>query len=438
MGSKKIIPLSILFGMFLMLLLSWNNVLSYHTNKSAEYDQHIEAAEKYMEKKIYIDAVNEYKKALKIKPDNYELAMQIADIYQELDDKQSYLSACNSAIVADRTKLDPYLILADYYFEVNNYTEAYRILSQAKIHIDDSKITDRIAKIKGNYRLSALQYDAISAFHYEKGKSTGYAPVLLEDSWGLVSTANKITVKCEYDDIGLYSEDVIPVKKDGEYYYITVNGYRKLVPDTPMDYVGTFNNGYAPAEKSGVWGYINKKMKEFHFEYEFAGCFYNGIAAVKKNGKWGIINTDFKMVHNFDFDDILTDDYGFCSVYGVFWAKRDGQYYLYNTAGECISEGFEEVKPFASNEPAAAKKSGKWCYVSKAGEIVLETEYKDIDSFSLGYAPYLENGKWGCIDENGDVLIEPTFDAMQPFARNGYALVEVDGIQKFAVVSIYD
>ena len=438
MKSKKVIPLSILFVIFLMLMFSWNNVLNYHANMYAGYDKHIAAAEKYMEKEIYIDAVNEYKQALKIKPDDYDLAMKIVEIYQILDDKQAYLSACKSAIDADKAQIEPYIILADYYLEVNNYAESYRILTLADKSIDNEEIDNRISQIKGHYSLTATKYDTILPFYYEKGKKTGYAVVALDGKYGIMSTTGKATIKCEYDDIGLYSADVIPVYQNDEWYYITAKGYRKLVPDTPMDFVGAFCDGYAVACKDNVYGYINKSMKEFHFEYQYAGSFSNGVAAIQKDDKWAIINTSFKTVIDFELDDIIMDEYGFCSTYGVIWGKHDGKYYLYNLEGECISDGFDDAKAFASDEPAAVKMGDKWGFVSKNGKMVIEPAYEDANSFSLGYAPYLDNGKWGCIGENGNILIEPTFDSMGSFAQNGYSLVEMDGVKKFAVVNIYD
>ena len=246
-----------------------------------------------------------------------------------------------------------------------------------------------------------------------------------------------MTASIKYEEIGLPGQDVIPIYQDSEWYYINMNGYRKLVPDNSAEYLGTFHNNYAPAKVNGVYGYLDKKMQESHFEYEYAGCFSNGIAAVKKDGKWAVIDTSFKNVTGFDFDEILIDDYGFCSVYDVFFAKQGDKYYLYDTAGNRLSEGFEDAKLFASDEPAAVKKDGKWGFVSKSGETLLEFKYEDANSFSLGYAPYCEKGKWGCIDENGAVLIKPEFDDLKPFSNNGYALAESDGIQNFVVITIY-
>lgn len=436
---NKAMPLIILMIMLLMLIVSWNNVFSFKGGLKAEYNEHITAAEAYMEKEIYIDAVKEYEAALDLQPDNYEVALKIMNLYKELGDKKAYIEACQNAINADKRQVKPYIEIADYYIESSNYSKAYKFLKQANDNIKENEdIRQRLIKIRSQYNLLTVEYDTFSGWYYGSDAEYGYAKVSIDGKYGLLKSDNKATIKCEYDDVGLLMNGVLPVKRNDEYFYVTAEGYRKLVTDDSASYLGTFSSTYAPAEINGKYGYIDKKVKEHHFEYDYAGCFSNEIAAVQKDGKWAVINTSFKNVTDYIFDEILLDEYGFCSTYGVFFAKQDGKYYLYNKEGEKISDGFEDAKLFASNEPAAVKLNGKWGFISKSGEIVIEPTYEDADSFSLGYAPFLENGKWGCIDEDGVVLIEPIFDEMKPFAKNGYALVKVDGIQKFAVVNIYE
>ena len=110
---------------------------------------------------------------------------------------------------------------------------------------------------------------------------------------------------------------------------------------------------------------------------------------------------------------------------------------MYDKNGKCLSEGYDDAKMFASNEPAAVKKNGKWGYIDNKGKIVIEPAYEDADSFSIGYAPFCENGKWGCIDKKGVVLIKPQFELLKPFFKNGTAFVVDDGKKKLITVTIY-
>ena len=254
---------------------------------------------------------------------------------------------------------------------------------------------------------------------------------------GLINAQNTIAADFEYEDIGLLSNYLIPVKKNGEYYYINGNGYRKLVPDETAEYLGTFGNGFAPAKYNGTYGYVNNQLKEFHFEYSYAGCFANGIAAVQKDNKWGIINTNFEEVTGFQFDEIVMNEYDFCSTYGVFFARKGNQYFLYDKSGKELAGGFDDVDMFASDEPAAVKISGKWGYITKTGEIFIEPKYEQAKSFCIGYGPFMKDGKWGCIDKAENVLIEPIFEEMDAFTKNGNASVTKDGMKQYIAVTIY-
>lgn len=435
---NKAMPLIILMVMVGMLLIGWKNILDYNKTKQVEFEEHLKAAQDFMEKEVYIDAVSEYEAALRLSPQDYEIAVQIVDLYRMLEMDGSYLSACEKAINADSKQLDPYLWEADHYLASNSYGEAYPILMRAKNNLEDtSEIDKRLIEILGHYNTVTLSYGDFQGWVYDESSNTGYAVISEKGKYGLLNSSNSLYKKCEYDDIGLPMSGLIPIKKDGEYYYINAEGYRKVVPDRAADWLGCFHDGYAVIRIGDQYGYIDRSGSDHHVEYDHAGGFWDQRAAVEKDGKWALIDTSFKQITGFDFDEILTDAYGFCTMYGVFWAKRDGAYYLYDLQGNCISDGYEAVKLFASDEPAAVMQDGKWGFISKEGELVTGPTYEDADSFSLGYAPFCKNGKWGCIDADGNVLIKPEFDSLKPFSQNGYALAEQDGLQEFIVITIY-
>ena len=138
------------------------------------------------------------------------------------------------------------------------------------------------------------------------------------------------------------------------------------------------------------------------------------------------------------------DDNDICSVGAVFFAKKDNKYYLYNSAGTLISDGFDDAKLFVSNQPAAVKIGSKWGYVSVTGEIVIEPQYSDANSFNKDLAPVEsknKKGKWGCIDINNEIVIEPEFDYMGSFMNNGYAEIENEDTgksQKYITIKSYE
>ena len=72
----------------------------------------------------------------------------------------------------------------------------------------------------------------------------------------------------------------------------------ELTPDfiekiQQYDELGVFSDGMAAVQKNGKWGYINTTGKEVipcQYTYDTVGAFSGEMAAVQKNGKWGYIN----------------------------------------------------------------------------------------------------------------------------------------------------
>ena len=92
---------------------------------------------------------------------------------------------------------------------------------------------------------------------------------------------------------------------------------------------------------------------------------------------------------------------GYMKVY------KDNEYKYYNFK-------FEEKSPqevLISNSLFLSKKDGKYGYVNKDGNVVIDYIYEDAKELnSYGYAPVKQDGKWGSIDKTGAVVIAPTYD----------------------------
>lgn len=140
---------------------------------------------------------------------------------------------------------------------------------------------------------------------------------------GILDEDGNSVIRAEYQYIGMFGENgFAPVEKDGEWYYIDTNGYKRRQPDETYEYLGTFNEGVLPAKKNGKYGFLDEDFNEkTEFEYDAATPMLNGIAAVKKDEKWALIDKDLKIITDFGFDDVVRDAWGFCSRNGVVFVK---------------------------------------------------------------------------------------------------------------------
>ena len=66
---------------------------------------------------------------------------------------------------------------------------------------------------------------------------------------------------------------------------------------------------------------------------------------------------------------------------------------------------------FANNKIFAKQQNGKWGYVDKDGNTVIDFKYDMATNINeYGFGAIKINGKWGVIDQNGNIVKEPTYE----------------------------
>lgn len=408
--------------MILGALLSWYMTFSTQAKNQKTYAETLLKIEKLESKKLYADALEEYKTVLSLSPRNYELQLKYADALFQFGNYNGFINACKRASSIDPTQEKPYVLQIEYFLEQNSYKPAFDALEQGLVNTESAKLLGLQNKIKSMYKNLHLRYTYIGP------PKNGYRVVISskDDRYGILQEDGKSVIPCEYDFIGAYSaqEKVFPVLLNQEYYYIDIDNNRKLVGDHLYEFLGSFSQGYAPAAYNGKWGYINRDFGEFVFEYDKTSSFIFDVAAVCRNGKWGLINTSFEEIIEPKYEEILLDDNGFCTANGKIWAKDQQGWILLDQKGNPVSENrYQEVKAFASEQPAAVRKNGLWGFVALDGSETIRFQFEEADSFSLGYGVVMQNGIWNFINLKGEIEIEILADGAKPFGPKGTAPV---------------
>ncbi|WP_295219010.1 WG repeat-containing protein [Ruminococcus sp.] len=445
---KKLVGPLVLVLMIVLCFGSWKNILSVNGKEEAAYDACIEKAEKYEAKKIYIDAIYAYQDAQTMRPENLDLTYKIASLYEELGETENYLSTLRKAYTKNPQDMETCQILIEASLEEEDYQTAYKDVQTA---LRQESCTDRWKETMENYMLRLhsvvsyeeyLGYDAIGKYVFPMDGTAASAVVQLNGAYGVAGADSDLMLDVVYEDAGFLGGGYFPVCQDGEYCYVDKDAYRRRVPDFAVNWLGSFSENYAPFqmgtedtleqeipdEQKGKYGYLDTDMQAYHVEYTYAGCFSNGYAAVEQDGKWMLINSEFQPVGNETFEDILVDENGFSTQYGVFWGKTDGKYALYDLEGKRLSEeAYTEVKPFASREACAVKmQNGRWGFVTIDGKTQLEGTYEDANSYCCGYASVkLEDG-WTLIDAEENVMLEDTYLSMTPVYADGSFVAVLD------------
>ncbi len=462
---NKIIGPLFLAVMVVLCIVSWKNIYTMNDRKDAEYITCIEKAEKYESKKIYIDAIETYREALEMRPDNIEIAYKIAELYDTLGEEENYLKALREAYMMNPGDMNTCEILIAAALEEDEYDTAYADVQRAlqqetctgewKEKMEDHLVQLHCMKDRQYY----FRFDSIGEFAFPPGDTTS-ATVRTGDFYGVVDLEGTYILEPEYDDAGKFGSGYIPVLKDEEYFYVDTAAYRRRVPDFDASWLGSFSEGYAPfihgekeadgtaSEKKGLYGYLDTDMNKYAVAFLNAGMFSNGYAAVQEqDGGWLLIDTSFMPAFEHRFEDILMDENGYATRYGVFWGKNDGLYYLCDFGGNVLSEGYEEVKVFASDEPCAVKTSnGLWGYVGHDGKLVTDGIYLDAKSYSCGYAPvkldereYVDEPSWCLIDKDGNIIYDEEYvDDMSVVSYAGSFVITLDDSIQTIWMHLYD
>ncbi len=118
----------------------------------------------------------------------------------------------------------------------------------------------------------------------------GYAAVKSNGKWGFITGDGSFAVKPAFDSAGDMKNGHAVCRLYSGYGIVSANGTKKTSFD--FDYIGAPDeNGWYPAKRGSVLGYINTKGTwMLKTEYDFCYPFTNGVARVFKDGLWGFID----------------------------------------------------------------------------------------------------------------------------------------------------
>lgn len=138
-----------------------------------------------------------------------------------------------------------------------------------------------------------------------------HGPVKAESGTGLIRDDGRILLPCRYEDVGIFSEGLVPVKQKGRWGYMTLEGKRVVPPR--YEEAGAFLNGFAAVRQDGKVGLIDRRGRiRVPFRYADAGYVREGRfpVAVEQDGKrlWGIADLQGNTILPHEYDCVEWDD----------------------------------------------------------------------------------------------------------------------------------
>lgn len=300
---------------------------------------------------------------------------------------------------------------------------------------------------QGNIRLEPV-YDAIGEF-----KDYDYAVMQRQGKVGMLNLNGQEVISPKYDDLKVLDSMLIAVMDRGQ--WMVVNLKEEVVLEKGYQRVQVWNGYYLGFMQDDKWGIKTRKGTllcpamyddiSFHTTYfitrkgEKLGLLnlngesilsniaqdiqsYNDTLFFYKEGnRWGVIHNSGKILLAPEFDSYskLSDNF-------IQLVNR-GKFYAYSVlVNRLIAQGeYDAFYPF-SRKYLIVKKDRQLGLLDWVGNLVLQTQYNEIQSY--GWEQFRANkaGKWGIVSTNDKVVIPFDYQYIAPLRQN-VCIVKKDG-----------
>ena len=292
-----------------------------------------------------------------------------------------------------------------------------------------------------------FKYSYIGAFN-EDGLAKVGKYIEKEDAvqYGVINSKGEIVMTIKYEDIQLPNKSGATVaKKDGSWGVVSKKGEWLVKPRYVAATAFDEYNLSIVVNEEGEYGLVNTKGKiVLKPKYEEIRPFSedDGLAFFKQDGEYGVINTKGKEVVSPDYDGVVVD-----YVDGVAIVRDGDDYLVIDKKGDDVFE-FDDCAPtrggFAENGLICVQEIkkdgslGKFGFLDKNGEPVVDFEYYSADAFYFGdFALVADDQYYGFIDKSGKEVVSLDYDKGLVFFSDNFGVLyeEDDGETTCVIVN---
>jgi len=282
----------------------------------------------------------------------------------------------------------------------------------------------------GSSEVSQITPEA--AFDNKQEKPYLYPVKNNDDKWGYINSKGEVIIDFIYDYAGFFADGIAVVSLNGRYGLIDLDANTIVKPQ--FDYIGNFSEGLAYIVQydadTARHGFIDKNGNVLYSDYfnNNTGDFHDGLAVFEKDLNFGYVDKNGNIVIQPEYFMAYDFSEGLAAV-----ANEDDKHGFIDKSGNLVipfifEHNIEDTYLYQgfSDGLAAVCMDGKFGYINKNGDFVIEPKFDYAGRFSDGLALVLVDGLFGYIDRNGNYVIEPKFAHASSF-QNGFAFARMPG-----------
>jgi hypothetical protein len=246
--------------------------------------------------------------------------------------------------------------------------------------------------------------------------------------WGLVTNKGEMIVPPTYEIARPFSEGFSAILLDGKWGFMDIFG--RIIVKPQYDFVGDYHEKRAVyGNSSGFitkimnYGYLNQQGQEIVEPiYISALNFTEHLASVCKDSfgppSCGYIDENGTLVINnvYSTAEEFKNGYARVSTYTKFPIQYFPKYI--DKAGKVVLD-------------TDSDKGIKWNPNPIIKKIIFDWAFRMSDISSEGMISFMKNGKWGLMDQSGKIIVEPQYKSIDTFKDGLAKVITMDGKGKF-------
>ena len=418
----------IVISIFLVALVAVGWVLQIIgiADRGSTYDASLAQAALYQEKGLYQKSIMEYENALALRESMEVRTMWLTaydqayldGVVEASDYSDAMLAACQ--IYPDQVHF--WEALLAFYLENGEYNSAYSAYKQC---IKADAHSEKLAKLCNDVLYSFTPSRKIYLGFTRS--PLGYYSVCDEFGWGAIDPSGERTASCDYQYVG-------PFNQNNQALYISEKDARLIGEDGIVEAIvlkdivltGAQGDGLVPVLlENSYWYYMDCDTGILgQTQYSDASNYLDGYAMVCNNGTWVLLNSNGEQSGGQTFEDVKLHGNKDYQYKDIMIAAKAGLYGIYDKKGEAKNNfTCKDADVYLGGYIAYQDASGKWGYVNKDGEIVIEPKFDNAKSFSNELAAVQNGSMWGYINQKGDVVIDYQYLDADYFTKSGVSFV---------------
>lgn len=231
------------------------------------------------------------------------------------------------------------------------------------------------------------------------------------DGYQVLDHRGQLLTENHYDSVHSIHDDLLGLKKSGSYWLFRPSSREKIKTPPNTELLGMYAEDMISAKIDGQWGFISEQARlRIANRYEAVDHFSEGLAAVKLIGKWGIINRLEELIIQPAYSHIAPFYAGLSLV------EQNKLMGMVDRNGHLVLElQYSNIERF--DNYIIVESAGLLGLADKRGNLIRNPQYDSIQTSDGQNFIVSKGGRFGVVSLTGEDKVPVAFESIQAFGQ---------------------